>query len=39
VAVAADGKTCFTAHHDGTIRKWRLPRSGGHGAVEKKTPP
>lgn len=25
VVVAANGKTCFTAHHDGTIRKWRLP--------------
>jgi WD40 repeat protein len=31
VAVAADGKTCFTAHHDGTIRKWRLPPVPGAG--------
>ena len=27
VVVAADGKTCFTAHHDGSIRKWHLPKS------------
>jgi WD40 repeat protein len=26
VVVAADGKTCFTSHYDGTIHKWRLPR-------------
>jgi serine/threonine protein kinase/WD40 repeat protein len=34
VVVAADGKTCFTSHHDGTIRKWRLPPYPNHGAVE-----
>jgi serine/threonine protein kinase/WD40 repeat protein len=27
VVVAPDGKSCFTAHHDGTIRKWRLPKA------------
>jgi WD40 repeat protein len=26
VVVAADGKTCFTGHFDGTIHKWRLPK-------------
>jgi WD40 repeat protein len=26
VVVTADGKTCFTGHYDGTIRKWRLPK-------------
>jgi WD40 repeat protein/tRNA A-37 threonylcarbamoyl transferase component Bud32 len=26
VVVAADGKTCFTGHYDGTIRQWRLPK-------------
>jgi WD40 repeat protein len=26
VAVTADGKSCFTGHHDGRIYKWRLPQ-------------
>ncbi len=26
VVVAADGKSCFTSHYDGTIYKWRLPK-------------
>ncbi len=34
VVPAAGGKTCYTAHHDGTIRQWRLPPYPNHGAVE-----
>jgi WD40 repeat protein len=34
VVFTADGKTCYTAHHDGTIRQWRLPPYPNHGAVE-----
>jgi WD40 repeat protein/tRNA A-37 threonylcarbamoyl transferase component Bud32 len=26
VVIATNGRTCFTSHHDGSIRQWRLPR-------------
>jgi WD40 repeat protein/serine/threonine protein kinase len=35
LVVTADGKTCFTGHFDGSIRKWRLPGApNDHGQLE-----